>query len=141
MINTSIHQKNLQLGYLFLRLAAGVNLFGHGFIRLAGNYEGFRSWLLKTMEPSMIPTFLLKASAYAIPPVELILGVLLIIGFRTREALMGSCVLMISLIFGSCLIQNWDMAGGQMLYIVIFSALLAFNSENIYSVDTYTSKG
>lgn len=50
--------KNFKINYFFLRLPIAISLFGHGLVRLP-KLEMFSGWMLKTMETSMIPTFLL----------------------------------------------------------------------------------
>jgi len=119
---------NQQLAYFLARLALGVNLLLHGFVRLP-KLSGFVSGMEKQFFGSMIPGFLVTPMAWLIPPVELVLGAMLILGLWTRAALIGSAVLMIVLISGCCLIENWSAVGSQMVY-VLFICLLIYRLDD-----------
>ena len=112
--------------YLFLRLITGVNFFGHGFARIftGSHLSGFAHGMVKSMSTSPLPPSLTLASGYAIPCVELLVGILLLLGIATRFALTLASFLMLVLMFGITLKQDWNTAGGQLLYGLILSILL-----------------
>ncbi|QHS51133.1 hypothetical protein [Edaphobacter sp. 12200R-103] len=70
-----------------------------------------------------------------LPPVEGLIGLLLLIGLKTRWALIASSLLMLVLTFGSAMVQNWAAAGTQLMYALVFSALLFLRRYNSWSVD------
>ena len=69
------------------------------------------------------------------PWLEAGLGLLIIVGFRTREALVAGALLMLALTFGTALRQDWDVAGVQLLYSAVYAALIAALRYNRLSVD------
>ena len=132
--------KNLKLAYLFLRLTMGFNMFAHGIVRLP-KLNQFSDWMVGLFQDSLLPSFLVIPFSYMLPVVEFLIGVMLIVGFKTPKTLLvGACVIM-SLIFGSCLIEKWDMAGGQMVYALFFFVLSATIPYNAYSLDNFLNKG
>jgi thiosulfate dehydrogenase [quinone] large subunit len=70
-----------------------------------------------------------------LPWLEAILGLLVLIGLRTRVALIAGSILLIVLTFGSTLRQDWQSAGLQLIYASIYAALLAFLNNNKCSLD------
>ncbi len=63
------------------------------------------------------------------------LGVALILGLLTRVALAGGAVFMMALTIGVTANQQWDVAGQQLVYSVVFFVLLFLAEHNRLSVD------
>jgi thiosulfate dehydrogenase [quinone] large subunit len=75
------------------------------------------------------------AFGYAIPPIEALLGLALIFGVLTRVALVGGALFMMALTVGVTANQQWDVAGQQLVYSVVFFVLLYLAEWNDLSVD------
>lgn len=129
-------ERDFKLAYFVLRAATGLDLFGHGFIRLAGNLTAFHSWITNQFAKTFLPHVLVSLTGYVIPPVELILGLLLMAGFKTRETLLAASALMGVLLFGSCVAQNWNVVAIQLFYFLVYSILIAFRAHNHWSLDS-----
>lgn len=125
-----------QWAYFLLRLTVGVNFFGHGLVRLP-KIGGFRDWMVELFNGSLLPTSLVSAFATALPVLEFSVGLLMILGWFTKQALSGAALLICALIWGSCLIEKWDMAGGQMLYALMLFVLLFYVEHNRLSIDEW----
>ncbi|WP_413586848.1 DoxX family membrane protein [Bdellovibrio sp. HCB274] len=123
-----------------LRIALGINIFLHGVVRFGGNYSKFITWITDTFKDAPLPQWSVVAFAYAIPPVEAIIGLLLILGLFTFPTLIAGLFVMIMLMAGSCLIQNWDIVGIQMIYILLYTVVLFFLNYNHYSIDVIVRK-
>lgn len=127
-------EKNKALAYLFLRLSIGISFLGHGIVRLP-KIPAFRNWMIDLFKTSLMPEAFTYLFASVLPFVELLLGILLVIGWRTREAYMiGSAVICV-LIFGSCLIENWEAVAFQLIYALLFFILLCYMDYNKYALD------
>jgi thiosulfate dehydrogenase [quinone] large subunit len=116
---------NHQLAYLLARLTLGINFFLHGLVRLP-KLPQFVSGMEQQFSESWLPGFLVIPTAYAIPLAEFILGAMLIIGLFTRKVLTASAVLMMVLIAGCCLIENWSAVGTQMVYALYIFFLIIY---------------
>lgn len=127
-------QKTIELAYLILRLTMGVNMFTHGVARLL-NIEGFNSWMIGQFSNTILPEFMVSISSYMIPFAELIIGTLLIIGLFTSRALLLGALLIVLLVFGSGLQENWNVMSSQMIYAIFFFVLSYFLELNRFSVD------
>ncbi|MEK2690415.1 DoxX family membrane protein [Bdellovibrio sp. GT3] len=123
-----------------LRIALGINIFLHGVVRFGANYSKFITWITDTFKDAPLPQWSVVAFAYAIPPLEAAIGLLLILGLFTFPTLIAGLALMIMLMAGSCLIQNWDMVGIQMIYILLYTVVLFFLNYNHYSIDVIVRK-
>jgi thiosulfate dehydrogenase (quinone) large subunit len=116
--------------YLLLRLLTGLDFFGHGFVRIftGTHLSGFAQGMVKSMAASPLPPALTLATGYAAPCLELLIGVLLLLGLATRYMLILALLLMMVLMFGVTMKQDWNVAGQQLLYGLIL-ALLLFGRE------------
>jgi thiosulfate dehydrogenase [quinone] large subunit len=56
--------------------------------------------------------------------VELVIGVLLLAGLATRFALVVAMLLMVVLMFGITMKQEWNVAEQQLLYALVLAVLL-----------------
>ena len=132
--NLGLKTKDIVAAYTLLRIVVGINYFNHGATRIF-NIPGFMDSMVNTMQDSWIPEFLVSINAALVPPVELIVGALMIIGFWTRGALIACFILMAILMYGITIIQNWDGASSQLIYNIVLFILLAGLSFNRISVD------
>jgi thiosulfate dehydrogenase (quinone) large subunit len=126
---------NRSLAYALLRVTLGLNIFMHGTSRLMAGIGNFVSGMIKMFQNTALPTAVVVPFGYALPWLEAGLGVLIIIGLRTREALVAGALLMLALTFGTALRQDWDVVGLQLLYSTVYTALIAGLGYNSLSVD------
>ncbi|WP_312076742.1 MauE/DoxX family redox-associated membrane protein [Chryseobacterium sp.] len=126
--------KDFKTAFFFLRLPVAISLLGHGLVRVP-KLETFSKWMVSTMEKSFIPEFLLVPFGYILPFAEAVIGVLLLINFKTKETLYSALVLMSILIFGSCSIENWSAIESQLLHSFYLFGLFwfyeKFKTENV----------
>jgi len=73
--------------------------------------------------------------ALALPWAESIVGLLVLVGIRTRFVLVAGSLLILTLTFGATLNQDWESAGLQLIYATVYASLLAFRNYNTFSVD------
>jgi len=112
--------------YLLLRVLTGLDFFDHGFVRIftGSHLSGFAHAMVKSMATAPLSPSLTLASGYMIPCVELLIGVLLLLGLFTRFALILALLLMLVLMFGVTMKQDWDATGTQLLYGLVLAVLL-----------------
>ena len=115
-------QKTIELAYLILRLTMGVNMFTHGVARIL-DLDKFNGWLISQFSNTILPEFIVSISSYMIPFVELIIGILLILGLFTSRTLLVGALLIVALVFGSGLQENWNVMSSQMIYAIFFFIL------------------
>jgi thiosulfate dehydrogenase [quinone] large subunit len=104
-----------------------MDFFGHGFARIftGTHLGGFAHWMLGDMAKSPLPASLVLATGYVVPCVELVIGVLLLTGVATRHALVVAMLLVLVLMFGITMKQDWNIAGQQLLYGLVLAVLLS----------------
>lgn len=130
----SMRNKDKELAYLLARVTMGINLLGHGLVRLPKLVE-FKIWMLSYFQDTLLPTQLVSLWARILPFGELALGILILAGLLTRKALVTAASMIIVLVFGSCLKENWEWVGFQMIYALYFFLLMVYISYNQISVD------
>lgn len=118
------------LAFCLLRLLLGVNFFGHGFIRLLHGDAAFAAGMVHQLSATPLPAPFVNAFGRAVPFVEIILGTLLILGLLTRPVLIAGMLFLCCLMLGVTLHEDWATAGGQLVYGLVFAALLAFRADH-----------
>jgi thiosulfate dehydrogenase [quinone] large subunit len=129
-----LRTSDIGLAHGLARLALGLNILAHGLSRI-GDIPGFAASIEKMFAATWLPAAAVAITAYSIPPIELTVGVLLVLGLFLRPALVIGALLLCQLTFGSALTQQWDIAGIQLVYVAIYTVLLATSGFNQYSID------
>ena len=122
------------LGYTTLRLAIGMSMLIHGVARIP-KYSAFVQATTAQFVHSPLPQLSVAAFARITPPVELLIGLLVFFGFQTPLGLTAGGLWMVLLIFGSTLIENFNIVAIQLLYALIFCYLLQHTDQNRLSLD------
>jgi thiosulfate dehydrogenase [quinone] large subunit len=123
------------LAYGLLRVGFGVNFAGHGLVRIYNGAGQFAAETTEHLAKSPLPHGLVLGFSLAIPWIEMLLGLALVLGVLTRVALVGGAVFMMALTIGVTANQQWDVAGQQLVYSVIFFVLLFHRQHNSLSLD------
>jgi thiosulfate dehydrogenase (quinone) large subunit len=130
-----------KIAYALLRAVAGTNLLMHGVSRLLAGSQAFSAHLTEQFAHSPLPEAMVRGFGSVLPPIEGLIGLLLLIGWKTRWSLIAASLLMLVLTFGSGLLQNWSAAETQLMYALVFSVLLFLRRYNSWSVDGCWDKG
>lgn len=131
----SFRAPDAALAYLLLRLTLGMNFTMHGLARIFSGEGKFVGGEMQAYATSFLPQPLLLAFFNALPWIEATLGILILVGLFTRIALICGGLLITVLTFGIGLRQNWETAGQQLLYALVFAVMVAFVLWNRYSID------
>ncbi len=123
------------LARMLLRLALGLNLLVHGLVRVPALGK-FADGMVQGFSATILPGPLVRAFALGLPFAEAAIGILVVLGLWQRAVLSAGALLMISLVFGTALQQHWDVLTQQMLYVLIYAALLATRLWDRWSLDT-----
>jgi thiosulfate dehydrogenase (quinone) large subunit len=123
------------LAYALLRIALGVNFAGHGLIRIYNGVGSFAASTAEHLAKSPLPHSITLGFSYAIPFLEAILGLTLILGVFTRIALVCGALFMMALTIGVTSNLQWDIASQQLLYSIIFFLLLYLIEHNAFALD------
>jgi thiosulfate dehydrogenase [quinone] large subunit len=125
--------------YLLARLPIGMSFLGHGIERLP-KLASFSSGMVNGFSKSFIPGALVLPFSLGLPFVELLLGILLLLGLFTRFATVLGVITMLALIFGSTSLGQWDNVFIQMMYSVYLVLLYYFLPYNTVSVDGWRNR-
>ena len=124
------------IAYALFRFTFGVNIMMRGIVRIALGLPAFQTYMLTQFKdvPVMPPAFL-TAFASVLPFVETLIGLLIIVGFQTRTALIAGSLMITALTFGTMLRSDFTIAWLQLDYAIVFFLLLALRSWNVISID------
>ena len=138
--NTTNREKDAALAYLLLRVTIGTNIFVHGLSRILAGPSHFADALVPAFQHAPLPSGAVRLFALALPFAESIVGLLVLVGIRTRVALVAGALLILTLTFGATLNQDWESAGLQLIYAAVYAALLAFRHHDTFSVDALLNR-
>jgi thiosulfate dehydrogenase [quinone] large subunit len=123
------------------RLALGTNFMFHGLARmLGGGVEGFASGTTRAFTGTLLPPGVVHAFLTVLPYIELILGVLILLGLFTRWALAAGGLLMAVLMFGTSMRSDWVTVSIQMIYVIALYLALANLDDNCCALDRLLCK-
>jgi thiosulfate dehydrogenase [quinone] large subunit len=129
-----------RLAYALLRIVVGVNLMMHGISRAIAGPGEFAAKLVMQFSHTPLPAWSVWLFGLMLPTLEGLVGLLILIGLRTRAALIAATLLIVALTFGSALLQDWAAAGTQLLYAVVYSLLIYLNRHNGWSIDSWIKR-
>jgi len=132
---TSASSGAARTAFLLARLGIGMSFFGHGLVRLP-KLTAFATHMVTPFQHSMLPEALVTPFAYILPFFEFGIGLLLLPGLFTKQALIAGAIVMILLIFGTTAVEQWQNLDSQLIHLAFFAALLPFaDSLNGFSID------
>lgn len=120
--------------YFFARLPIGLSMLGHGLVRLP-KLQSFAQGMTDSFEQSYLPSTLVYAFGLLLPILELLVGLLIVLGLFTRIGLIGGLLVMSMLIFGSAAIENWNAISSQLIHSIYMALLLYYVDYNTLSID------
>jgi thiosulfate dehydrogenase [quinone] large subunit len=138
--DTTLQNRDVERAYALLRVTLGLNIAMHGIVRWANGLTGFAASLVAMFQKLPLPTCSVYGFGLALPVLESLIGIAVLLGLLTRQSLIAGMVIILSLIFGSTLHQDWQVAGLQMVYSLIYAVLLAGARFNRYSLDCFPSR-
>jgi len=134
-----MNQTNHSLAYALLRITVGLNFLLHGAVRLFGDLAGFAAGLAKGFA-GILPEWLISPFAYALTIIEFVGGLVLLLGFQTPKIAAFLMVVMMTLIFGKSLQQDWATVGSQMLYSLMLFVLIFLAEHDRWGITSAREK-
>ncbi len=119
----------------FLRLPIAMSFLGHGLVRLP-KLGTFASGMAEQFASTPLPHSVVLGFGYLLAVAEFLIGIWLISGRGSNNALIVALATMAILIFGSSLIENWNAVSVQLIHSIYLAALLARSKTRDYTWNT-----
>ncbi len=133
---TTDRRSDAAMAYALFRFTFGVNIMMRGVVRIALGLPAFQAYMLTQFKDvPVMPTAFLTSFASVLPFVETLIGLLILVGFQTRNALIAGSLMITALTFGTMLRSDFTIAWLQLDYAIAFFLLLALRSWNVISID------
>ena len=116
-MSKSERYSDTNLAYFTLRATLGLNICIHGVSRILQGPGVFANSLVGSFHKTPLPDWSVHL-------------------FGLGLALFGGAFLIFLLTLGSSLLQDWNAAGLQLIYAMIYAGLLAFRAKDCLSVDS-----
>ena len=123
------------IAYALLRSTVGVTMLVHGTNRIAHGVEPFAADMARDFVGTILPHSLVHLFGLTVPLIEAAIGALLILGLLTRLCLVTGALLMIVLVFGTTLREQFMIVGVQLIYAAIYFILIFNLRHNRLSLD------
>ena len=112
------------LGVALVRWALGLMFLVGGVSKLCGLTGFVTGYLAPAFAKTFLPVWMVMAYGYALPFVETLVGVLLLVGCCRKFSLVVAGITLISLAFGQSLLQGFAIVANIMLFILMTAAAL-----------------
>jgi thiosulfate dehydrogenase (quinone) large subunit len=130
-----LRNRDITRAYVLLRVTLGLNICLHGVVRWSKGLHGFAESLVPLFAKTPLPPWSVYAFGYVLPILEALVGAAVLFGLQTRRALQAGSILMLVLMFGSSLREDWPTVGIQLTYMVIYCVLIAGVSFDAFGID------
>ena len=130
-----ITSQDRYLTYGLLRLILGLNIAVHGASRLEMGTASFAHAMVFMFAHTPLPSWSVYVFGLALPWVEVTTGTCVLLGIASRGTYTFGLLEIAALTFGSTLRQDWESAGFQLIYALVYAALLATKHYNRFSID------
>ena len=117
-----------------LRWAVGLMFLVAGLSKLPKLGGFVNGYLVPAFEDTVLPGGLVAAYGYVLPFLELILGILLILGICRTLALLLTGLTLLSLAFGQQLLQEHGTVANIFLYILMVAAALYMGDQDRWTL-------
>ena len=133
--NSKKPELRLSLISLLTRLTLGMIFFFAGLGKFLGGYQNFVNWMTGQFKDTMLPSFALLPFTYALPFVEIILGLLLLAGLFTRWSFFLTGLLVAAFIFGQLQLQHHEEVATHLLYFLSVALGIWASEYDRWSLD------
>ena len=121
--------------YVLLRVTLGLNICLHGVVRWIKGLHSFAESLVPLFAKVLLPPWSVYDFGYVLPILEALVGAAVLFGLQTRRALLAGSILMLVLMFGSSLREDWPTVGIQLTYSVVYCILIAGVQFDGFGID------
>ncbi len=123
-----------QMGFALLRVLLGFNMLGRTLVRIP-EINNFASGMAEGFAETILPGPFVYVYAFVIVIAEFMIGILLVLGWKTRWALAAMGVLLLTLTFGQVLQQNFGTLANILIYGIGVSFLLFNTKYDHFGID------
>ena len=127
--------RNIARAYVILRVTLGLNICLHGVVRWTKGLHSFAESLVPLFVKTPLPPWSVLASGYILPIAEALVGAAILVGLQTRRVLQAGSAIMLVLMFGSSLREDWSTVGIQLTYSIVYCILIAGAEFDALGVD------
>ena len=125
------------VSYFIIRVALGLNIFLHGAVRFRQGRHAFAEALCREFSDTSLPQPWVRQIGMMLPVVEWLLGILLLLGLFTNLAIVAGSLVMLLLLAGKSIRQDWQTVGFQMIYIAYYAVLGFLQPYNSLALDSF----
>lgn len=129
--------RNVEGGWisLVLRLAVASLFTATAAAKFINGLDGVAAQFQTIFQATWLPMPLVALHARAVPFIEALIPIWLVVGFRLRWAWIFTALFMVSLAFGMGVAKQYATAADNYLYVLIFCAGLYFSRFDRWSAD------
>jgi len=127
--------EDISRAYVLLRVTLGLNICLHGVVRWVKGLHSVAESFVPMFAKTPLPSWSVYDFGYVLPILEAFIGAAVLFGLQTRRALQAGSILMLVLMFGSSLREDWPTVGIQLTYSVVYCILIAGVQFDGFGID------
>ena len=127
-------------GYAILRVALGVAFLFYGIHKFQTGVGATMEMMTRQFERTFLPGLLVKGFGAALPSIEVVVGLLLVLGLFTRVALVVAGLVMIALTAGLAILGNAPTVASNLLFLIVIWVLLSHGEDDALGLDTLRTR-
>ncbi len=117
-----------------LRWALGLMMLTSGISKLQGMGGFVNGYLIPAFEQTFLPGWMIAGYGYALPVVETLLGLLLILGLCRTGTLLLTGLTLGSLAFGQMLLKNHATVANIFIYVLMTATALWMSDDDRWTL-------
>ncbi len=123
------------IAYVIVRTTMGLVLLAYGVAKFLDGRDAVVARMVHQFADSPIPDLCVRLLAQLLPFLEVVLGVLLVAGVFTLEALIALGALLIALTVGKAVLQDTDTVAHNLIFVAIVHGMLVRVREDRWGID------
>ncbi|HPR64527.1 MAG TPA: DoxX family membrane protein [Thermoanaerobaculia bacterium] len=117
--------KELSLAAPFPRLSLGLIFLVAGIHKALAGFEATAGWMTKAFEGTFLPEIAVQIFAYGLIPLEILVGVMLLLGLWRKGFLLTAACLLMLLIVGKLILADHAVVFQNTFYLFLAALGLA----------------
>ena len=124
-----------ELAYVIFRVIFGMDIFMHGAIRLMTGLAAWENPQAAVFETTPLPMWIVHGFLYPLPFFEVAIGLMTLFGFYTMLSYLLGAAMMVIIVFGNTVRQDWTTVGNNLHYVLYYCLLIAAIRYNTCALD------
>jgi len=141
MADNADREIRLSLVTFLSRFSVGVVMLFYGVGKFVMGFSNFVGWITGTFKDAWLPSIFWMPFTYTIPFAEIVLGIVLIIGLKTRWSLFLTGLYLVGLTFGQVVLSKPEVVAHNLIFVILIAVGIWTSESDRFSLDALLKGG